>query len=183
MKIRLFVALLVSTIFAWNVFAAEPIPMKLEFGSTDKGPFNSKLPTVKKGSPVWVKASWKGFNRKDDIKDPYIFVWLMGNDFAGASSGKKDGEVYCARPNPYYLPITATEFVFELGIGERKEGTMGIMNKWDKDAGKFIDGPLPACAALPAGTYEVKVKVYYYKQGEPETGARGETTFTLTVTD
>lgn len=67
--------------------------------------------------------------------------------------------------------------------GERKEGTIGIMNKWDKDAGKFVDAPLPACAALPAGTYEVKVKVYYYEQGQPSTGAKGESTFTLTVTD
>jgi hypothetical protein len=175
------VAVLLAVAFLWSAFAADPIPLQLGFASAKEGPFSPKFPTVKKSGPVWVKVTWEGFVRKDEIKEPYLMTWSMKNDFAGAGK-TQDGE-YIARPNPYYFPMATTEQIFELSIGERKEGTMGVMNRWDKDANAFVDAPLPACAPLPAGTYEVAVRLYYYLQGQPETGARGESTFTLTVVE
>ena len=158
------------------------IPLKVEFATAQPGPFAAACPTVPSGARIWVRASWDGFTRPDDIKDPYLVRYWSAGDFANALEGRQQLEgkaVFAGRPDPYYISRDRTSVTCEINTGARDDGTLGTRNRWDRGRGAFIDGPLPGCDGLAPGPHEFTASVYYYAQGRPDSGGRGQAAFTI----
>ena len=161
------------------------MPVRIEFAADQAGPFKPIFPTVDPGAKVWVRASWEGFTRPDQIRDAYLVRYWSPQDFGNALEGRQQMAgtlVYANRPDPYSLPRDTAAVTFAIDTGTRAAGTMGTRNKWDREKSAFVAGPLAACDALGGGEHPFTFAVYYYAPGQPDSGGYGEATFAITCT-
>jgi len=180
--------LLLASVF-WNdpVRAADTppaiIPLTVEF-SLDGKQYQAQSPAVPHAGKFWVRASWKGFQRPDDARQPYLALLIGETDFASADNGRQRRQgapVYIQRPEVPYVARSEESVVFTVDLGPRKEGVSGRINKWDSAQGKFVDAPLPAIEALPAGVHLFTVQVYYRAADGGKTMGLGKELFAVTV--
>ena len=152
------------------------IEIQLDF-STDGGKtWSEDFPILKKENPrCKVRAKFQ-VSTEDESEKPLEKVvkselYSETCDFASANKGRwKFKEMDCVcwfqTLKVYYRNISSkVPFIYDLDLGERKEDTMGIKNKWEKGKG-FVDAPLPACNPLPPGTYKFHVRIRYRTESQ-----------------
>ncbi|MCM8803787.1 MAG: hypothetical protein NC833_00840 [Candidatus Omnitrophica bacterium] len=157
--------------FTFNLFSSTPKILSIEF-STDGGKtYTNDFPVIEGAKEVFVKVSWEiPAEIKEDIKDGVVLTILYSEqtDFASANRGyhtKNEGWItngWFQRLPKYYFGLSEKSCIYAIDLRERKEGTLGDENKWDKDQKKWINAPLPYCPPLKEGTYKFTVSVYYY---------------------
>ncbi|MBL8995189.1 MAG: hypothetical protein JNM63_17715, partial [Spirochaetia bacterium] len=96
------------------------------------------------------------------------------SDFASAFTGKPawGNGFYIQRADPPWVGKTVRTCDFVLDLGARAEGVMGKENRWDDSQKKFVNAPLPSCAA--AGANVSLVAEIYYKDKQSGTRVQGQ---------
>jgi hypothetical protein len=136
--------------------------------STDEGKtWTEDMPILKDGNlKFMLKVEWTGKESRPVVWGTVNSKISSDKDFASALNGGPretiDGTGFVQTANVTWFTKGNQPFVFAVDLGERKEGTMGQRNKWDKGKRYFVDAPLPATAAYNPGTYRFKLDVYYH---------------------
>lgn len=159
--------LMISTMAFGNIDA------KLSF-STDNGKtWDEDFPLLKKAQEIMVKVNWS-VEENRDVKSNILITKLYSrrHDFASANRGRQHwipGGCWFQYLKKYWAGVNNSRpFIYRLNLGVRKAGTMGTANKWSKGKKRNIDAPLPACAALSAGTYRFCIALSYRLKGSNE---------------
>lgn len=146
--------------------AAADIKTQLEF-STDGGKnWSEEFPILKKSNPrCKVKVKYQ-VDEPKEIAGKIVTSMLHSKerDFASANRGLQhfEGRGWYQQLEVYWKNArTGAPYVYDLDLGERKEGVAGKNNIWDKNQGKFVSAPLPACPAFGPGSYKFHVRVGY----------------------
>jgi len=166
--IVLFLALISGTLFAG-------IHANLNF-STDGGKtWSEDFPILQKTRKFIVKADFRVEENREFTNNPIIVGRLFSKqDFASANRGRLSifptGKgCYFQNENRYYRSCKRPgNFTFTVDLGERKEGTRGSYNHWDRTTKKWISAPLPPLNAYPKGTYSFTVSLAYYVKETPK---------------
>ena len=183
---RFIPVLLLSTTAA--VHCRPTTSMALEFSTDGGGTYSRDFPIVDRNAVVFIRASWQIEGESRPVKSGITtsFLYNAEGDFASAVtgcqhwSGKK---AWYQRLKKYWFSFQRERScVYKLDLGERPDGTTGLLNLWDKEKGRHVDGPLPACSALPTGTHRFTVRVGYYIEGTNEAIEEKED-FLVTVRD
>ena len=162
---RLIAVLVLSR--ATAVYCEPTISMALEFSTDNRESYSRDFPIVGRDAVVFVKASWQleGENRPVKAGITTSILYNTERDFASAVTGRQhwDGKrAWYQRLKKYWFGFERERScVYRLDLGKRPEGTIGILNLWDKEKGRHVNGPLPACSALPTGTHRFTVRVGY----------------------
>ena len=143
------------------------IEIQLEFSTDDGKTWGEDFPILKKENPrckIRAKFQVSTDDEKEKIRGNVVFCSLYSkkNDFASANRGKQNsfGACWIQSPQKNYMGYKSKiPFVYDLDLGERKEGTMGVRNK--RENNKMINAPLPACTALPPGSYKFFLSIEY----------------------
>lgn len=134
--------------------------------------YSEKAPVVAEPQEVFVKADWVIEGEDRPIKDNVVVTNLHSEegDFASANLGKQTW----SQPAAWYQRIDKSWFnaksdhtaVYRLDLRARPEGLTGKNNVWNKETGKYSDGPLPATEALAPGVHNFIFEAAYRVEGE-----------------
>ncbi len=144
--------------------------------STDGGKtWNEDFPVLTDGKREFlVKATWKVVSEKP-MKIITTRLACRERDFASANMGRRN-ELGKMKQNAWLQsltkywanPASPTPFLYRVDLGERKAGTIGMLNEWSREQKKFINAPLPPLAAFGPGTcrFTVLITCWGKKNGE-----------------
>ncbi len=173
----------------WNqALVADESPrldLDLSFSKDGGKSFTKDFPVLENPGVVKVRANWSN-PRPSGESDVYTStLYCEQSDFASAHTGKQAWEPtgWYQRPTPYYLGADApAQFDYDLDVGARPEGATGFLNRWDPQAKKQVDAPLPACPALGNGSHKFTLRVAYsLKNVTPNRRVEGRAAFMLTI--
>ena len=146
------------------------INAKLSFSLDNGKTWDTDFPLLKKAQEVMVKVNWNVIESKKINRGVLTTnLYSTERDFASSNRGKqynwvpgRKGAAWFQQLKRYYAGAQKPfPFVYRLDLGARKAGVVGKGNKWDKKVKKFIDAPLPACAAYGPGTYRFNISLGY----------------------
>ena len=165
-RVRRLIAVLVLSRAA-AAYCEPTISMALEFSTDNGGSYSQDFPIVGRNAVVLVKASWQieGEGRAVKAGITTSILYNSERDFASAVTGCQHWSgkrAWYQRLKKYWFSFERERScVYRLDLGERGEGTIGLLNRWDKEKGRHVNGPLPAYPALPTGTHRFTVRVGY----------------------
>ncbi|MBT3378396.1 MAG: tetratricopeptide repeat protein [Lentisphaerae bacterium] len=170
-----------------TVAHCEPtISVSLAF-STDGGKsYSGDFPIVGSNAVVFVKASWQIEGEGRPVKAGITTSYLLNSerDFGSAVTGLQrwgGKKAWYQRLKKYWFSFERERScVYRLDLGARPEGRIGVINAWDKEKGRHVNGPLPASPAVPTGTHRFTVRVGYNLKATNE-GIEKRTDFLVTV--
>jgi hypothetical protein len=168
--------------------AGEKLHFSVQF-STDEGKtYTEAFPVCAPDSEVLVKLKWTVIDKNLQTTDGVAVAKLLSpvTDFASANRGKQGWDNrtawYQANRKNYFSSDRPGIHLFRLNLGERKAGQRGQRNLWNKKIRKLIDGPLPACKALPLGDHPFEIDVYYRLKDTKQL-IRHRLPFTVSIVD
>ncbi|MBT3292110.1 MAG: hypothetical protein HN380_32520, partial [Victivallales bacterium] len=162
------------------------ISVALEFSTDNGASYSRDFPIVGPSAVVLVRPSWQieGENRPVKAGITTSILYNSERDFGSAITGAQDWsgkKAWYQRLRTYWFAFERQRScVYRLDLGARAAGTMGHMNLWDKEKGRHVDGPLPACAAVPIGTHRFTVRVGYHLKATNQ-GIEKKVDFLVTV--
>jgi hypothetical protein len=168
--------------------AGEKLHFSAQFSIDDGKTYTEAFPVCAPNSEVLVTLKWTVIDKNLQTTDGVAVAKLLSpvTDFASANRGKQGWDNRTAwyqdnRKN-YFSSDRAGTHLFRLNLGERKAGQRGQRNLWNKKTGKLIDGPLPACKALPLGDHPFEIDVYYRLKDTKQL-IRHRLPFTVSIVD
>jgi tetratricopeptide (TPR) repeat protein len=171
--------ILPASVYAGN----EDIQVAIDY-SIDNGKTFQDRVVVTPGGSVSVRASWD-YIRPDGSREPYLIaLYSTERDFSSANVGLQrwgGKKAWYQKQPPGYISARKQSIVLKMNFAARKAGTMGYRNKWNKIKRKFVNGPLPACTALPVGTHNFTLTVYYRDSKRKKIS--GQNIFQITIGD
>lgn len=175
--------LAVLLVLATATWAADAIALSLAFSSDGGATWTAEPPALARPQPLAVRLRWRCDEPIEQRDMQYPLLARAGGDFASANRGRQNWNEavrWYQAPQPGWVEPGKGEVVITLDPGARPEGRNGQGNRWDDAAKRFVDAPLPACAALGDGTHAFAATVGYRSKRSKQMVA-AEVPFTLTI--